>query len=65
MQLRRTIHILIVLFAAVSAYTIAFDVWGLAAIAPSAAAGIVPAAVLMVYLIGLKKEFPGEPINCG
>jgi hypothetical protein len=46
---------------AISAYTIAFDIWGLAAIAPSAAAGIIPAVVLIVYLILMKDAYLGTP----
>lgn len=45
---------------AVSAYTIAFDAWGLAAVAASAAAGMVPAAVLIVYLAAVREEFLGS-----
>ena len=42
---------------AISAYTIAFDIWALAAVQSSAAAGVVPAAVLLGYVVLTRKEF--------
>lgn len=44
---------------AISVYTIVFDIWGLVAIAPSAAAGIVPAVVLLVYVLVMKDAYLG------
>lgn len=42
---------------AVSAYTVAFDVWAVVAVQPSAGAGIVPAAVIALYLVLVRKDF--------
>ena len=44
---------------AVSAYTIVFDLAALLVIQPSAGAGIVPAAVIMVYLLSTRSDFIG------
>lgn len=42
---------------AISVYTIVFDVWAYAAIQSSAAAGVIPAAVLLIYLVLSRKDF--------
>lgn len=44
---------------AVSAYTILFDVWALVAVQSSAGAGILPAAVIMGYLLLTRREYLG------
>ena len=44
---------------AISVYTIVFDIWGLVAIAPSAAAGIIPAAVLLGYVMVFRHTYLG------
>ena len=46
---------------AVSVYTIAFDIWAGVLVQPSAAAGILPAAVIMGYLILTRKEYLKGP----
>jgi hypothetical protein len=46
---------------AVSAYTIAFDLWALALVQSSAAAGVIPAAVLLVYVVVTRKEIVPAP----
>ncbi len=45
---------------AVSAYTIAFDVWALVAVQSSAGAGILPAAVVMGYMLVARREYLGR-----
>lgn len=45
---------------AVSAYTIAFDVWAFLAIQSSAAAGIVPAGAIVAYVLLRRKDFLGQ-----
>jgi hypothetical protein len=42
---------------AVSAYTIAFDLWAFVSVQSSAGAGIIPAGVLMAYLLLTRKDF--------
>jgi hypothetical protein len=37
-------------------YTIAFDIWAATLVQPSAAAGIIPAAIIMVYLLVFRKD---------
>jgi uncharacterized membrane protein len=46
---------------AVSAYTIAFDVWAWVVVQSSAAAGIIPAAVVMGYLLLTRHEYLTSP----
>ncbi len=41
----------------VSAYTVVFDLWALVAVQSSAAAGIVPALVIMGYLLLTRRDF--------
>ena len=45
---------------AVGTYTVAFDVWALAAVQSSAAAGIVPAAVITGYLLLTRGDYIGR-----
>jgi hypothetical protein len=40
----------------VCAYTVAFDLWALALVQPSAAAGIIPAAVIAGYLVITRRD---------
>jgi len=42
---------------AISAYTIAFDIWAYAFVQSSAAAGIIPAAILLVYMLLVRKDY--------
>jgi len=42
---------------AVSAYTIAFDVWAFAMVQSSAAAGVIPACIILGYLFLTRKDF--------
>lgn len=42
---------------AVSAYTIAFDVWALLLVQSSAIAGVVPAGVIAMYLLLTRKDY--------
>lgn len=42
--------------AAVSVYTIAFDLWALVAVQSSAGAGVVPAGVVLGYLVLTRRE---------
>jgi len=42
---------------AISAYTIAFDIWAYAFVQSSAAAGIIPAAILLVYMLLMRKDY--------
>jgi hypothetical protein len=44
----------------VCAYTVAFDLWALALIQPSAAAGIIPAAVIAGYLVIAQRDYLEE-----
>ena len=46
---------------ALSIYTIVFDVWAWIAIQPSAAAGIIPAVILIGYLLLVRNEFIKKP----
>lgn len=41
----------------VSVYTIVFDIWAYAFVQSSAAAGIIPAAVLLVYMLLVRKDY--------
>lgn len=43
----------------VSAYTIIFDLWALAAVQASAGAGVVPAAAIAGYLLLARRDFLG------
>ncbi|MEW5747605.1 MAG: hypothetical protein AB1793_02285 [Candidatus Thermoplasmatota archaeon] len=45
---------------AVGAYTVAFDAWALAAVQPSAAAGMVPAAVITAFLLLTRGDYLGK-----
>jgi len=44
----------------VCAYTVAFDLWALALVQPSAAAGIIPAAVIAGYLVVKRRDYLEE-----
>ncbi|MBN1677343.1 MAG: hypothetical protein JW880_02275 [Candidatus Thermoplasmatota archaeon] len=44
---------------AVSAYTMAFDVWAFVLVQSSAAAGVLPAVVIAVYLLVTRKDYTG------
>lgn len=44
----------------VSVYTIVFDVWALVAVQTSAGAGVVPAAVIAIYLVLHRGDFKCE-----
>lgn len=41
----------------VCAYTVAFDLWALVLVQPSAAAGIIPAAVIAGYLVITRRDY--------
>lgn len=43
----------------VSAYTIAFDLWAFVAVQSSAGAGVVPASIILGYLLVTRKDFMG------
>ena len=42
---------------AVSAYTIAFDIWAFAMVQSSAVAGVIPAGIIVGYLLLTRKNF--------
>ena len=42
---------------AVSVYTIAFDIWAYVLVQSSAAAGVIPAAVLLAYILVVRKDY--------
>jgi uncharacterized membrane protein len=42
---------------AVSAYTIAFDIWAFAMVQSSAVAGVIPAGIIVGYLLLTRKDF--------
>lgn len=42
---------------AVSSYTIAFDVWALLFVQSSASAGIIPAAVILIFLLLTRNDY--------